>query len=321
VAGVLGDQLITRMNEATKAGDEFAGAMDRSSTALDKLLANENAGMAFGRSLQHLKEKGTVADVTGAQESNTARIEELQNELQQRRAQFDAAMEQARRMGGVAGPGGSGIFMTGPDGRRILQGAIPKNAEVDESIVGSAMAKNILEQQNRITELDDLLRRAGNRAERLNEALADAKGREEGEKRNAVWQDWSDLIQKDTDEIERLRQMNLTPAEKTEEEIRRLTQLKERNPNAAATIDLAVANLRKPEPGTPAGNVPAALFGSSAAFSAIANASRVKDAGEKEQEKTNELLEKGLEKDDLTNQYMREIRDRFADLGIQVGVL
>jgi hypothetical protein len=313
-AGVLGSELIRRLNEGSEAAKQFAEDMEASTRAIEKLLAAENEARGFGRSVETLKRTGTVEDVTRAQEANRARMQEAQAGLRTWQGELDRRLEAARAMGGLEGPEGTGVYKEGIHGEKILQGPT-KNAVVIEKIVGEAAAKGIMEAQTRMTDFQTVLKVTTDRAKALNDAMADPKAREEQEKRNKVWQDWSEQIQHDMDEIERLRQANLTPAEKTEEEIRRLTALKERNPGFAAIIDQAIAGLQKPAAVAeiPAGPVGAAQRGSAEAYSAIFAAMRSQDSP---QQKTNDLLKEEVDNSDQMLTKMDQLKSAVENIGL-----
>jgi len=301
----LGAQLVPALKDTGEAAKEFARGMAEAGDAVEKNIRDLKGSRSFERDLATLKRTGSVEDVTRAMESNAGRTQDIQDELELRKREFQRQIESARDVGGVD---------------KVMRGAGMSweqmwNAVLDPGKIGQDGFDAIKKNQQAIIDLEETLKRAGNRADALNGAMADAKGREEQERRNKAWQDWSELIQKDADEIERLREANLTPAERKAEQITALTQLKERNPQAAATIDKAIAALNKPTEGGP---VAATLAGSSAAASNIFAAMRTKDTA---QDETNKKLDDVVENGKDANTLLKEMRDRLTAMGINAEPL
>ena len=319
-AADLGAQLVPALKESSKAAEEFGNAMAKMGTDFDRAIAKENASAAFARSVKKLSERGSVADVESAQDQNQARLEDLEYEIQARKQLFRQQMENARAAGGVEGPGGAGVYKIGPGGERVLQGPIPENAEVLPGVIGKAGAEEIMREQARIKELEDLLKRAQNRAEALNGAMANAEGREEIERRNKALAEQMKMQTDDVNEIERIRAANLTESEKKEEMRRHILDLQERNPMLAGQLDQALANLDKKEK-TPWEGVGAVGFGSSQALSTVFAAMRAKEAAGDPAEKTNELLETSNENEEEFITKIEETKQAIENIGLGVGSL
>jgi hypothetical protein len=317
----LGAQLVPKLKESSEAAKEFAESMNKMGADLEKNIGRMRGQLGFGRQIKGLEETGTVEDVQRAQEQKTAQIEALTKELQMREKDFRDQMERARGMGGVEGPGGAGIYKIGPEGQRILQGEIPANAQLLPDVLGKPAIEGILERQKRIDDLKNAIADATDEMDRLNKAMQNPEARAEQERRNEIFRKRSKMETDDVNEIERIRQANLTDEERKAELRQRILDLQERNPMLANQLDQALANIDKvKEEAMPTGGAGAVGFGSSEALSNIFAAMRSKgDPQTQAAEKTNELLEEQLTTDDETLTAINDLIAAVDNIGLGAG--